>query len=168
MSRDGVVQQRLREFVQDRVRKGFDRYERGAGSQLAKFLGKPTSWVSEYTDPDRPLGKRRTADLDTALAICRYFGVSLESFATTATPVPKIRPERVMRPAPTPSEIAIKRLTRRVAAFDPARVPELVQILLRTLKAWEDVLTTPRESVADLRASPSVSRAGGRRTKRER
>src|SRR3954462_14382726 len=72
----GSTAERLRAFVRQRVHKDGDMYQRGAATTLAKYLGKPSSWVSHYIDktPDRH------ASLDEALAICDYFGVYLSDF----------------------------------------------------------------------------------------
>lgn len=158
---DGPVARALREYVAARVRRGGKYYERGKAAELAAFLGRPSSWISEYADLHPPLGKRRTADLDTALAICEFFRVDLTDLVTRTT-------KDTSMPAPTPAEIAIKRLTQRLMTFDPARVPELVQNLLRTLRAWEAVLAAPHGSLADSTASRPARREGVRRTTRER
>lgn len=74
---------RLRAFVRQRVHKDGERYSRGAASELGKALGKPPSWVSHYVDEN----PERNADVDTALAICAFYGVNLADFAKVTSPV---------------------------------------------------------------------------------
>jgi hypothetical protein len=74
----GGVAENLRAFVRERVHKEGALYRRGAARALAKYLGRPESWVSHYIDDDN--GERRHADIDTALAICDFYGVSLLAF----------------------------------------------------------------------------------------
>lgn len=69
--------ERLRDYVRQRVRTDGRFFVRGTASALAAKIGKPTSWVSEYTD--RP--PIRHADLDTALLICDFFNVNLLKFS---------------------------------------------------------------------------------------
>jgi len=73
----GPVAERLRQYVRDRVHKEGAYYQRGAAKALAERLGKTQPWVSTYIDRKRP---ESNADLDTALAICDYFGVNLAAF----------------------------------------------------------------------------------------
>lgn len=84
----GSVAQRLRDYVRQRVRRDGSEHVRGTASALARRLGKPTSWVSEYTD-DPPI---RHADIDTAIAICDFFGVSLYDFRQGHAPKRAIAP----------------------------------------------------------------------------
>lgn len=101
----GEVSERLRAFVRRRVHKDGDLYQHGAAIRLAKFLEKPSSWVSHYVDSP-PM---RNADLDTALRICVFFRVSIFTFLKT-TP----EPEAVTRAAPHPS----KRVRRAVQLLE--------------------------------------------------
>jgi hypothetical protein len=74
----GGVAENLRAFVRERVHKEGALYRRGAARALAKYLGRPESWVSHYIDDDN--GERRHADIDTALAICEFYDVNLLAF----------------------------------------------------------------------------------------
>lgn len=78
LASESPVADRVRAFVRERVRRDGAHYLRGTGTQLAAHLGKPTSWVSEYADPE-PTHPRH-ADLDTALAICDFFTVDIGNF----------------------------------------------------------------------------------------
>lgn len=89
------MSERLRAFVRRRVHKDGDLYEHGAAIRLAKFLEKPSSWVSHYVD-NPPM---RNADLDTALRICVFFRVSIFAFLK-GTP----EPESAAQAAPHPSK----------------------------------------------------------------
>lgn len=87
----GEVSERLRVFVRRRVHKDGDLYQHGAAIRLARFLEKPSSWVSHYVD-DPPM---RNADLDTALRICAFFRVSIFAFqkeGPASAPVVQVKP----------------------------------------------------------------------------
>lgn len=94
--KDGLVEGRLREFVRARVHKDGHLYQYGAGVKLAEAIGKQPSWVSHYVDPDPDPTSRRNADIDEALAICAYYGVTLADFAaglpTPAAAAPAVAP----------------------------------------------------------------------------
>lgn len=70
------MSERLRAYVRERVHKDGKQYSRGAAGELAEAIGKPRSWVSHYVD-ETP---ERNADIDTALAICAFYGVNLWDF----------------------------------------------------------------------------------------
>lgn len=74
----GPVAERLRDFVRSHVRKEGMRYEHGAQTVLAKAIGVTPAWVSGYAD----FPPMRNADIDTAFAICDFYGVSLSDFRT--------------------------------------------------------------------------------------
>jgi hypothetical protein len=90
MARTGEVSERLRAFVRERVRKDGKFYVRGNAVKLARALGQEgQSWVNEYTD----MPPRGHASIDEALAICRFYGVSLEDFTDSVDPVISITAE---------------------------------------------------------------------------
>lgn len=66
----GVLEERLRAWVADRLERGTT--PRGRQKALADYLGRDSAWVSMYKHDDRD------ADFDTALAIMRFFNVSLD------------------------------------------------------------------------------------------
>ena len=84
MAAEDPVAERLRAFVRARVRRGGAHYTWGDASRLARHLQIDSGWVTEYTD-DPPT---RHADIDTALAICAFYGVSLEDFMRRTPPSP--------------------------------------------------------------------------------
>lgn len=96
MATVGPVAGKLRAFVKARVRKEGTHYARGNASRLAEYLGVDPSWVTEYTD-DPP---RNHADIDTAISICDFYGVSLEDFARgRVRTVPQRLPTNPLIPA---------------------------------------------------------------------
>lgn len=144
----GSAADRLRAFVRARVHKDGAWYQRGAQTALAAAIGQPPSWVSHYVD-DPP---QRHADVDTALAICAFFGVRLEDFAT-GTPIAS------PAPAPTPQQVAATKLLARVA-----RLPERHQAVAwrsveNALKAIEDLAgTRSRGSVESPRPAKNAAK----------
>lgn len=84
-----TVEERLRAFVRARIHPQGEFYRRGDGGALAKALDVDQSWVSRYVDPEPAQGEKRYANLDQALAICRFFGVSLDSFQRETPPAPR-------------------------------------------------------------------------------
>jgi hypothetical protein len=89
----GPVAAKLREFVCERVRKDGAHYARGNASRLAEHLGVAPSWVTEYTDHP----PRNHADLDTAVAICDFYGINLGDFAK-GRPMARVLPKAESSP----------------------------------------------------------------------
>lgn len=83
MARPNTVAERLRAFVRARVRKDAPNYKWGNASRLAEHLQVDNGWVTEYTDTP----PTSHADLDTALAICAFYRVTLQDFQS-ARPLP--------------------------------------------------------------------------------
>lgn len=105
------------------MRKDGAHYQRGAGLKLAADLKKPPSWVSNYVD-DAPT---RNADLDTALAICRAFGVKVSDFedgsppqSAVATPSLSRHQIRVLKLMEQMNEKGQRLAARSIAAYADA------------------------------------------------
>lgn len=111
------MSERLRAFVRARVHKEGAFYERGAAVKLAIHVQQAPSWVSHYID-NPPL---RNADVDTALAICDFFGVSLNDFRPGRAPAPAVMPKKV---AP-----AITRAVKMLELMDEPRRQRAVLLL---------------------------------------
>jgi hypothetical protein len=139
----GPVAERLRAYVRDRVHKEGTRYERGAAMALAQHLGKPPSWVSTYVDAD----PRANADIDTALAICGFFGIDLRSFLVD---VPQAAP------APKPHRLIVRAL-RLLGTMSEKGLRESCAALVTFARAY------PRQPARESAArSARIGAAGGR------
>lgn len=88
-----TASERLRRYVRARVRKDGALYQWGAAARLGAAIGKTSGWISEYVDDNPP----RHADIDTALAICRFYGVTLAAFEGTP-----VTPSATSEPAAIP------------------------------------------------------------------
>lgn len=77
----GPLQERLRDWVRERLKR-----RRGASMALARHIKKEPSWVTLYS------AGVRDADLDTAVGIASYFGVSLVEILGDA-PLPLHAPD---------------------------------------------------------------------------
>ncbi|MEY2873474.1 MAG: hypothetical protein RLZZ373_845 [Pseudomonadota bacterium] len=73
VAKGGVIAEHLRDFVRSRARPEGTHYARGNGTRLAQHLGVGSGWVTEYTDNP----PTRHADIDQAVAICAFYGISL-------------------------------------------------------------------------------------------
>lgn len=133
------VAERLRAFVRERVRREAAKYERGTAARLNAYLKRPPSWVSEYTD-DPPI---RHADVDTAIAICRFFRVELSDFQRAAAPVPRPAAPSPSKSASTASPTAATKLGQRIL-----RLPkELRQSVLTAVDAYEQLASGTQPGV---------------------
>lgn len=150
LSKHAPVAERLRAFVRDRVRREGRLYERGVGAALAKHLQKPSSWVSEYTDPNPPPGKFRTADLDTAAAMCEFFQVTLNDFAKGQ---PATATLRAVRPAKY-----VRRAVRLLELMSEKGQREVVDLLATLVRAY------PLDAPQELPARSAQSREATGRT----
>lgn len=148
------MSERLRTFVRRRVHKDGDLYEHGAAIRLAKFLEKPSSWVSHYVD-NPPM---RNADLDTALRICVFFRVSIFAFLK-GTP----EPEPAAQAAPHSSK-HIRRAVRLLEGMTVGEQQRAVAILGQlaglTASALHPEARSPRSgsSVATTHRAPGTRR----------
>ena len=160
MGKSPNVADRLRAFVRGRVRRDGVHYQRGVGARLAEHLDKPTSWVSEYADPDAT--HLRHADVDTALAICEFFGVNLYDFMRRDEPTETRRP----------TQTAVQREAQKIAAMWP-QLPDSFRTHLRALMELElrgdDAASRRRESAEDNTSATSgeARRASGQRRGRQ-
>lgn len=143
------MSERLRAFVRDRVHKDGGAYRWGAAAELANHLQKPSSWVSHYIDTP-PL---RNADIDTALAICDFFKVSIYDFRDEGVASPVADP-------PPRLSATVKRILRLVSGMSPAaqrRVAGLVALVASAEMS---------EQLQRLAAKPTDTRAGAKHTGR--
>lgn len=85
------VEAQLRAYVRARVKPGEPLYKRGTAAALARHfaawgLSEDAAWITTYVDPDA--NPRRDADIDAALAICDFFGITLTDFRSARPPQP--------------------------------------------------------------------------------
>lgn len=85
------MSERLRAFVRQRVRRGESLYQRSVAANLAKYLGRPSSWVSEYSDP-KP-AQPRYANVEDTLKILAFFRERGDDPAPTLFPGARAEPE---------------------------------------------------------------------------
>lgn len=78
----GPLQERLRDWVRDRLKR-----RRGSNMALSRHLKKEPSWVTLYT------AGVRDADLDVAVQIAQFFGVSLTAIIGEAPLPPGVAPD---------------------------------------------------------------------------
>lgn len=136
MASVGPVAAKLRAFVRERVKPGSRRYRWGNASRLAKHLEVDPGWVTDYVD-DPPTNH---ADIDTALAICDFYGVSLRDFVKSGHVEPAIDPEIAL--ALRDGETALQLLAfSRLSADFRAWVIESAQ----DLKPFQRQVTRGRE-----------------------
>lgn len=119
MATVGPVAGKLRAFVRERVRKDGRHYAWGNASRLAEYLGVDPGWVTDYTDNP----PRNHADIDTAIAICDFYGVSLEDFARGRV---RVLPQKT---APNP---LIQGATEAIEKWPLA--PEQLLVFVNTLR----------------------------------
>lgn len=76
----GVLEERLRGWVAERLEKPGEATPRGRATRLAGYLSRPAEWVSMYK------AGKRDADFDTTLRILELFNVSLDDLKRDALP----------------------------------------------------------------------------------
>lgn len=103
MRERGAAGERLRAFVRRHARPDGDAYERGNAIKLARHLGKSPAWVTQYTD-DPP---EAHATIDEAIAICEFYGLTLNDLAKGA-----LRRPRATTPAADPLESGLGEVVR--------------------------------------------------------
>jgi hypothetical protein len=130
----GPVAAKLRAFVRERVRKDGAHYTWGNASRLAEHLSVDPGWVTEYTD-DPPTNH---ADIDTAIAICDFYGVSLTDFGRGRVRV-------IPRPSP-PLHPLVQALAEAVETkrVETRYVREMVNTL-RGMAGLPDVVSTTEQ-----------------------
>lgn len=162
MAKPGTAAERLRDFVRERVKRGGELYEWGAGLRLGEAIGKPSSWMSQYLD-EPPL---KHADLDTALRICDFFGVEVSRFRedsggkrgpdqsrhTTDQGLQHGRPH-----ADHPTDLAAR--LQRIAASDKALAADVQRVLASLTRV---AIELEREDRGALPAEPRRRRSAGK------
>jgi hypothetical protein len=146
---NGPVADRLRAFVRERVHKDGSQYVRGAAAALAKRVHKAPSWVSTYVD----VAPTTNADIDTALAICDFFGVSIEDFRDgRTTPAAILPPHKPVR--------GITRAVKMLELMDEPRRRRAVSLLADLFLAAERarLQQSPRQSVGTSAATKHTRR----------
>ncbi len=146
----GSATERLRAFVRARVHKDGALYERGAAVKLAAYLQKPSSWVSHYVD----VPPQRNADLDTAWAICAFYGVDLSEFLAGTPAAP---------PAPTPLTRYEARVLRLVRMMDVEGQKLAAQSIAGFVRAFPRQPPTPRPAQLPQTGAGTMSRVRGTR-----
>ena len=111
----GVLEERLRKWVQGRLKRG----ERGTASRLAEWLGRDRSWVTLYS------AAAVDADLDTTVRMAAFFKVSLASIIGEAPLPDDATPRLITRDNEQELRAALATLAREILPEQPpARLGE--------------------------------------------
>lgn len=153
--RPDVAAENLRAFVRERVHKDGALYRRGAATRLARAIGQDKSWVSHYVEAD-PSARRSQADIDTAFAICDFYGRNLAEFRTRI-PQPEVSEHR------TPLQVEGAKIAARIEAAWP-RLPEPIRQSFRGLVKHHMPRGASHTGPADTATPGPADRSGGTRT----
>lgn len=137
----------LEEVLRDAVGR-FVRGKRGRSQQLADYLKRPSSWVTEYLD------RQNHANLDTSLALMRFIGWRVDVELASFSP-PPIDPD-VLDALREPELVAA---LRALHSIGPGEVRRLQVELLQSLADAEHTAAQPPQSTAETR--PARVRAAG-------